>query len=113
MFNDKLKTIFYSLLLSILIVSNISAEDKDIYRLIFGEIIYNSEAYSNLRELYDDIGGRVSGTEAGYRAERWALQKFTSYGLHFWRFKNSLLMVCITLTLNALKCPDGSAVPSR
>ena len=82
MFNDKVKATFYSLLLSILIVSNISAEDKDIYRLIFGEIIYNSEAYSNLRELSDDIGGRVSGTEAGYRAERWALQKFISYGLH-------------------------------
>ena len=90
MLNDKLKIILYSLLLSILIVSNISAEENDILRLIFGEIFYNSEAYSNLRELSDDIGGRVAGTKAGYRAEHWALQKFRSYGLqnpHFERFE--------------------------
>ena len=82
MLDDKLKVIFYSLLFSVLILSNVNAEENSIYRLLFGEIFYNSEAYSNLRELSDDIGGRVSGTEAGYRAERWALQKFTSYGLH-------------------------------
>ena len=90
MLNDKLKVIFCSLLFSILVVADISAGENDIYRLIFGEIFYNSEAYTNLRELSDDIGGRVSGTEAGYKAERWALQKFKSYGLqnpHLERFE--------------------------
>ena len=81
MLSDKIKVIFYSLF-TILNVSDLAAEEKNIYRLIFGETFYNSEAYSNLRELSDDIGGRVSGTAAGYRAERWALQKFISYGLH-------------------------------
>ncbi len=82
--------LFYSFIFSILFVFNLSAEENEIYRLIFGEVFYNSNAYDNLRELSDDIGGRVSGTEAGYRAERWALQKFSSYGLenpHFERFE--------------------------
>ena len=71
-------------------ITLINAEKKGIYHLIFGEVYYNSSAYSNLRELSDDIGGRVAGTSAGYAAEKWALGKFNSYGLdnpHFERFE--------------------------
>jgi len=122
MLKDKLKVIFYSLLLSILTVSNISAEEKDILRLIFGEIFYNSEAYSNLRELSDDIGGRVSGTKAGYRAEKWALQKFRSYGLHnphFERFempgwkRGSLTVEVLTAEKKILSAVALANTPSK
>jgi len=82
--------LFALLPLAISFISLIYAEQKDIYHLIFGEVYYNSSAYSNLRELSDNIGGRVSGTKSGYEAEKWALDKFSSYGLqnpHFERFE--------------------------
>ncbi|MCH8928508.1 MAG: M28 family peptidase [Candidatus Marinimicrobia bacterium] len=82
--------LFAFLPIAIGFIAQVNAERKGIYHLIFGEVFYNSAAYSNLRELSDNIGGRVSGTKSGYEAERWALNKFNSYGLqnpHFERFE--------------------------
>ena len=90
MYKIVLTRLVISLLITLSPFFTISASYKDIYRMIFGEVYYNSEAYANLRDLSDNIGGRVSGTKSGYKAEAWALAKFKSYGLvnpHFERFE--------------------------
>ena len=48
---------------------------------VTGEVMSGSEARENLRVLCDEIGGRVTGTDAGRKARDFAERTFTSYGL--------------------------------
>jgi Zn-dependent M28 family amino/carboxypeptidase len=45
------------------------------------------QGYDTLRYLCDHIGGRVSGTDSGRRAEEWAMDRFTAYGLPVVRYE--------------------------
>jgi hypothetical protein len=42
--------------------------------------IYVGPSMTTLRELADDLGGRLSGSPAHTRAVEWAVAKFRSYG---------------------------------
>lgn len=59
--------------------ASISAED-DLGRLL-GTILGPSPLEENLRQLTDDIGGRVSGSEPNRRAVRWAVDAFHRAGV--------------------------------
>jgi len=48
---------------------------------VTGEVMSGSEIRENLRVLCDEIGGRVTGTDAGRKARGFAERKFTAYGL--------------------------------
>ncbi|HTZ46994.1 MAG TPA: M20/M25/M40 family metallo-hydrolase [Verrucomicrobiae bacterium] len=48
---------------------------------IAGEGFYNSNAFTYLTELSDDVGSRVTGSPAGQKAINWSLDKMQSMGL--------------------------------
>jgi Iap family predicted aminopeptidase len=48
---------------------------------VTGEVFAGSETRENLRVLCDEIGGRVTGTEAGKKARDFTERTFTRYGL--------------------------------
>ncbi len=48
---------------------------------IAGEGFYNSQAYSYLTELSDEVGGRVTGSPTAQKAIDWGLAKMTNMGL--------------------------------
>jgi carboxypeptidase Q len=48
---------------------------------IAGQGFYNSNAFSYLTELSDDVGGRVTGSPAAQKAVDWGVAKMTSIGL--------------------------------
>jgi carboxypeptidase Q len=48
---------------------------------IAGEGLYNSQAFTYLTELSDDVGGRVTGSPAAQKAIDWGLAKMNAIGL--------------------------------
>jgi carboxypeptidase Q len=48
---------------------------------IAGEGFYNSQAYSYLTELSDEVGGRVTGSPSAQKAIDWGLAKMNNMGL--------------------------------
>jgi carboxypeptidase Q len=70
----------FSLFLSFVFTSSLDAQQNDsvMIRRIADEILVNSQAYSNLRVLTKDIGGRLAGSRQMVKAEQWgraAMQK--------------------------------------
>ena len=57
-----------------------TASAEDLPRLL-AEILGPSPLEENLRYLSDEIGGRVSGSEANRRAVEWAAQTFRQIGV--------------------------------
>ena len=47
------------------------SEDSLFIRRIANEILLNSKAYDNLRELTKNIGGRLTGSPNMVKAEKW------------------------------------------
>ena len=68
-----------SLVLLLTAPASSSAED-DLARLL-GAIMAPSPLEENLRQLTDDIGGRVAGTEPNRRAVSWAVDAFRRAGI--------------------------------
>lgn len=54
---------------------------RDIRERIVGRAYTGGEVRKNLTYLCDRIGGRLSGTDSGRRAEEYAAEKFSEYGL--------------------------------
>lgn len=54
---------------------------SEVWAKIFGEVFTASETYENLKYLCYEIGGRVTGTESGWKAEKFVERKFNEYGL--------------------------------
>jgi carboxypeptidase Q len=67
-------------LLLLLAVPAAMADDDDL-PLLLGAIMGPSPLEENLRQLTDDIGGRVAGTEANRRAVSWAAEAFRRAGV--------------------------------
>ncbi len=55
-------------------------EDSLFIRKISDEILVNSKAYENLRQLTKNIGARLSGSPQTYKAETWGLKVLTESG---------------------------------
>lgn len=51
---------------------------------LLAECLGRTFGYDALRRLCDEVGGRISGTEAGRMAEEWALEAFRQAGLTPW-----------------------------
>jgi carboxypeptidase Q len=64
----------------LLVVPAAMAEDTDLSRLL-GAILGPSPLEENLRQLTDEIGGRMSGTEANRQAVRWAVEALHRAGV--------------------------------
>ena len=71
-----------------LLLSTAPAQAGDEFReRIIGRIYTGAEIRKNLHYLCDRIGGRLSGTESGRKAEEYAKKVFTEYGLQNVRFE--------------------------
>ncbi len=57
-----------------------SPQDSLQFKKIFNEMISNGEAYENLRDLTQNIGHRLSGSEAYEKATDWAVKKLKEAG---------------------------------
>ncbi len=63
-------------------IHSFSQDDNDslVVRSIFDEALVNGEAYDNLRFLCKNIGARLSGSDASYKAIYWGENLMKSYG---------------------------------
>lgn len=55
-------------------------DDSAMIRRIADEVLRNGQAYSNLRELTKQIGGRLAGSPQMVMAEKWGLKKMQESG---------------------------------
>ena len=67
-------------LLFILLISYSLSAQSDIGKLVSG-LLADTPIEEDLQELCDNIGGRVTGSEANDRAVDWALEKFVNAGV--------------------------------
>jgi carboxypeptidase Q len=74
----------------VLVAGTVAAEDAppprpvagaDVDRMLLGEIKDRAEVIPNLRHLCDEIGPRLTGSANLERANRWAADRMTAYGL--------------------------------
>ena len=86
-------TVFFSL-------GNISAQD-DVTKLI-GAMLAETAIEENLQELCDEIGGRVTGSNANEEAVEWALEKFKDASVKAWKdeFKMPVLWLPGSTSIN-------------
>ncbi|MCZ6691640.1 MAG: M28 family peptidase [Planctomycetota bacterium] len=76
-----------------LFLSTAPAQAGDEFReRIIGRIYTGAEIRKNLEYLCDRIGGRLSGTESGRKAEEYAKKVFTEYGLQNVRFETFTML---------------------
>jgi len=61
-------------------ISFAQADDSVMIRHIADEILINSKAYENLRYLTKQIGGRLTGSPAMVKAEKWGLKTMQESG---------------------------------
>jgi len=67
--------------LALLLAAPASTAAQDDLARLLGAILGPSPLEENLRQLTDEIGGRVSGTEANRRAVEWAVDAFRRAGV--------------------------------
>lgn len=65
-------------------VWSISAQDQDVSSLV-AAMLGPTPIESDLQELCDEIGGRVTGSIANVKAVEWGVQKFKSAGVKTWK----------------------------
>ncbi len=68
------KSLAFTCLLFLFLLSFAQTEDSVFIRKIADEILLNSKAYDNLYTLTKKIGGRLSGSPQMYKAEQWGLE---------------------------------------
>ena len=80
----KLQTMRHFLLTAVLAgsfcSSNAQQNDSLLIRKLADEILVNGKAWTNLRELTKQIGGRLAGSPQMVMAEKWGLQKMQESG---------------------------------
>jgi len=69
-----------SLALSLFAISGLAVADEDVDRLV-GAMLGDTPIISDLRTLTDQVGGRVTGSEANSAAIDWALHTFENAGV--------------------------------
>jgi carboxypeptidase Q len=70
----------FALISLVLIVASASAQDKEI-AVILDQGLNHSQVMQIAQELEDGIGGRLTNSPSMRKAEKWAMDKFTSWGL--------------------------------
>src|SRR5262245_50577954 len=81
MFRRLFLALLLALLLGVAYSSGQPTDAVDIVTRIKAEGLQRSRALALYRTLTDDVGARLTGSPAHLKAARWALDRFTEWGL--------------------------------
>jgi len=101
-------------------LSAVAAAQSDATAWVINQVLFESRAYELLRELSDDIGGRLSTTAAAERAVGWAEEQFRRAGASNFRrepfpmlgWESEALLAEVTETRRPVQMLAYAATPS-
>ena len=98
------------LLLAALLIGQISFAQQELYQLT-GTLLGETPIEEDLQELCDQIGGRVTGSEANNKAVDWALKKFEDAGVKAWKDPFTMPVLWLPKSTNASISGSAAFIP--
>ncbi len=99
------------ILLLCFLVFSFSVAQEDLYQLT-GTLLGETPIEEDLQELCDDIGGRVTGSEANNKAVDWAFNKLNEAGLKTWKDPFTMPVLWLAKSTTAKISGSSSFTPS-